>query len=434
MSRLRFIRLLATAIWALCAAAALGADLISILHVNDLHARLVPDHRGRGGFAYVATVIARERESTGASVLLDAGDMVQGSPVSTIFQGTPAYEVANSLGIDVHALGNHEFDYGWEQIREFQRVAQAPIISANVANAEGELLLPPYRVLTVGDIEIGVIGALTPRLQHLIGKGLAGPWRALPLVDALRPVVSEIHERVDLVVVLAHLFDDEDEEVLRELPDVDVLVGGHNHGGWRTPLVIDGRIGVKLRPYGIEVGRLDLWFDAESSRITEFDWKRIPVLRDAVTEHPGTAALVKKWEARVSEVVDVPIGACTRDLSRTEVQRLVERAIRDVTGATLAYMNRGGVRDSLVRGTITARDIWNILPFDNELVEASMLGAELPDEATEGRQIDARTQYRFVTNDFVAGQWQRSDISFRPTGLQLRDTVLEWVRGRGSVP
>lgn len=434
MTRSPFIRLLATALWASCAISGLGAELVSILHVNDLHGRLAPDQRGRGGFAYVASVIARERESAPASILLDAGDMVQGSPVSTLFRGTPVYEVANSLGIDVHALGNHEFDYGWEQIREFQSVARAPIISANVVNSDGDLLLPPSRVLRVGDIDIGVIGALTPRLPHLIANDLAGPWRALPLVPALRPVVSAIHERVDLVVVLAHLFDDEDEAVLRELTDVDVLVGGHNHGGWRTPLVIDGRIGVKLRPYGIEVGRLDLWFDAEDSRITEFEWKRIPVRRGAVTEHPGTAALVRKWEAKVSEVVDVPIGTCSRDLSRAEVQRLVERAIRDATGATLAYMNRGGVRESLVRGAISARDIWNILPFDNELVEASILGAELPDEVAEGRSIDARTRYRVVTNDFVAGKWQRSGTRFRPTGLQLRDTVLEWVRNRGSVP
>ena len=128
MARSPVIRLLATALWAWCALAGLGAELISILHVNDLHARLAPDQRGRGGFAYVASVIARERDSAPASILLDAGDMVQGSPVSTLFRGTPAYEVANSLGIDVHALGNHEFDYGWEQIREFQRVAQAPII------------------------------------------------------------------------------------------------------------------------------------------------------------------------------------------------------------------------------------------------------------------------------------------------------------------
>lgn len=434
MTRLPCIRLLATALWAWCAISGLGADLVSILHVNDLHARLAPDQRGRGGFAYVASVLERERESAPASILLDAGDMVQGSPVSTIFRGTPAYEVANSLGIDVHALGNHEFDYGWEQIREFQRVARAPIISANVVNADGDLLLPPSRVLRVGDIDIGVIGALTPRLPHLIGNDLAGPWRALPVVAALRPVVSAMHERVDLVVVLAHLFDDEDEAILRELPEVDVLVGGHNHGGWRTPLVIDGRIGVKLRPYGMEVGRLDLWFDARSGRITEFEWKRIPVHSDDVPEHPGTAALVRKWEAKVSEVVDIPIGTCARDMNRTDVQRLVERAIRDATGATLAYMNRGGVRDSLARGTISARDIWNILPFDNELVEASMLGAELPDEVAEGRPIDARTRYRVVTNDFVAGKWERSGTRFRPTGLQLRDTVLEWVRNRDSVP
>lgn len=244
-SVLRVSLLLLAALAAQCA----SVEQVTILHLNDLHARLLPDEQGRGGFAHVATAIEEERARAEHAVVLHAGDMVQGSPVSTIFEGTPVFEVANRLGFDAHCLGNHEFDYGWEKIAEFRRVTDAPILAANVLNAEGKRLVPATAVLTAGEIRIGIVGAVTARLARLIKPAQSGPWRATPLVESLREPVAEMNERADLVVVLGHLFDDEDEAILRALPDVDVLVGGHDHGGRDTELLIDGRIGIKLRPY-----------------------------------------------------------------------------------------------------------------------------------------------------------------------------------------
>lgn len=411
-----------------------GIEQITILHVNDLHARLLPDDEGRGGFAHVASAIEKERQRAENAIVLHAGDMVQGSPVSTIFQGTPVFEVANALGIDAHCLGNHEFDYGWQKIDDFQAASQAPILCANVVNDAGETLVSPAVVLVVGNLKVAVIGALTPRLPELIQVEQAGPWRAAPLLESLRPVVAEMRTRADLVIVLGHLFDAEDEALLHGIPEVDVLVSGHNHGGRERALKVDGRIGVKLRPYGRELGRLDVSFDRFEGRVVEAVWRRIAVSEDLFPPHPAAAKLVEHWEARVSEQVDVPIGTCRRRLGRGEVQALVERALREQTGAELAYMNRGGVRDVLPRGRVTIRDIWNVLPFDNMLVEATVQGKDLPLEATEGRGVQAFRSYRFVTNDFVAGQWRSHGIRFRKTDRELRGTFLEWVRERVSLP
>ncbi len=407
---------------------------VTILHVNDLHARLLPDERGLGGFAHVATAIQREKSASAHSIVLHAGDMVQGSPVSTIFKGTPVYEVANSLGFDAHCLGNHEFDYGWARIASFRETANAPILSANVRNAQGDTLVQPATVLRAGAVRIAVIGALTPQLPSLIKPEQSGPWRADPLIGSLAPVVAAMREQADMVVVLGHLFDDEDELVLRKLEDVDVLVSGHDHGGLEKELVVDGRIVVKLRPYGRELGRLDVWFDTEQGRIVRHEWERIPVWKNRYPANEKAQALVEAWEAKVSERVDVDIAQCARDLGRSEVQALVERAIRETTGADLAYMNRGGVRDSLSRGTVRARHVWNILPFDNELVEATVRGQDLPDEFKQGREVDPNRAYRFVTNDYVSGQWRRFGFEFRPTGRVLRDTFLEWVESEKYLP
>lgn len=429
-SVLRVSLLLLAALAAQCA----NVEQVTILHLNDLHARLLPDEQSRGGFAHVATAIAAERSKSENAIVLHAGDMVQGSPVSTIFEGTPVFEIANRLGFDAHCLGNHEFDYGWEKIAEFERVTDAPILAANVLNAQGERLVPATAVLAAGSLRVGVIGALTPRLSRLIKPQQAGPWRAAPLVESLREPVAEMNARADLVVVLGHLFDDEDEAILRELPDVDVLVGGHDHGGRDTEFFIDGRIGVKLRPYGRELGRLDIAFDRDAGRIVQHRWRRIQISQDRFPAKPDIAALVDQWESKVSELVDVEIAECVRALGRDDVKQMIERSLRETTGAQIAFMNRGGVRDSLSEGTVMARDIWNILPFDNALVEATVRGDSLPEEARAGHDLDPGRMYTFVTNDYVAGLPEFAAIDFTARELTLRDAVLNWVKARGRVP
>lgn len=431
----RAIRLLAPGI--LCCAAALtsacaSTQPITILHLNDLHARFLPDANGLGGFAYVASAIERERAATPNTLVLHGGDMVQGTPVSTLFEGVPAFEVGNRLGIDVHCLGNHEFDYGWEKIREFTTVSTAPIVSANVVNDTGEHLLEPYVVRRVGSVDIAVIGALTERLPALLKPGLTGPWRAAAIVETLRPIVAEADAKADLVIVLGHLFDDEDEQILRELPDVDILIGGHNHGGRETPLVIDERIGVKLRAYGRELGRLDLKFDPAAKRVASYAWKRIPIHTSDFKPDPETALVVEDWESRVSEIVDVPIGECRETLRKPGLKRAIEKAMLEKTGADLAYMNPGGIRDSMPAGPMLARSIWNILPFDNEIVEALVKGSEAPEEVAEG--LAPNKLYHLVTNDFVAGRWADRKLDFKPTGETLRDLFLDWVKERRVLP
>ena len=429
-SFLRLSLLLLAALAAQCA----DIERVTILHLNDLHARMLPDEQGRGGFAHVATAIAAERSKSENAIVLHAGDMVQGSPVSTIFEGTPVFEVANRLGFDAHCLGNHEFDYGWEKIAEFQHVTDAPILAANVLNAQGERLVPATAVLTAGDLRIGIVGALTAGLARLIKPAQAGPWRATPLVDSLREPVAQMNARADLVVVLGHLFDDEDEAILRGLRDVDVLVGGHDHGGRDTELLIDGRIGVKLRPYGRELGRLDIAFDRDAARIVQHRWRRIPISQDRFPAKPDIAALVDQWESKVSELVDVEIAECVRALGRDDVKRLIERALRETTGAQIAFMNRGGVRDSLAEGTVMARHIWNILPFDNALVEATVRGDRLPEAARASQDLEPGRMYRFVTNDYVAGLPEFAGFDFTAHELTLRDAVLNWVKARARVP
>ena len=267
-----------------------GVDL-TILHVNDLHARLLPDSEGKGGFAYVATVLERERAATSAHLTLHGGDMVQGTPVSTLFEGVPIFKIANLLHLDVHCLGNHEFDYGWEKIAEYVELSDFDTVSANLTDTDGRTLVPPYVVRQVGDLRIAVVGAITEKLLEVLQSSSLGPWRAAPLVATLRPVVEAAAAEADMVVVLGHLSGGEARAILERLPQVSVVVQGHPHAAWDAALEIDGRIAVNASGYGRDVGRLRLRYDPETRQILSYDWEVLPVIVAELRSDP----VVQKW-------------------------------------------------------------------------------------------------------------------------------------------
>ncbi len=420
--------LLAAVALAACATSAGHEVRLTILHVNDLHARFLPDEEGRGGFAHLATAIAREKARAQNSIVLMAGDLVQGTPVSSIYEGVPCYEVASLLGIDVNTLGNHEFDYTWRKIAAFRRAATFPTISANVVNDKGELLAPPpYVILERGGLRVAVIGVLTEYLDRLTKSYQRGEWKTAPVLDTVRRYAQELRAKADLVVVVAHLTDEEEDLLLAAVPEIDVIVGGHNHRGRDAPKEVDGRLCVKVRAYGRELGRLDLWVGRNGERIRQYQWARIAITKDRFPPDPKVAAAVERWEKKVASLVDVPIARLPRALDRDDARRLIEEAMADAVGADIAYMNRGGIRDTLPAGEVTVRDVWQALPFGNEIVYGRVPGRDVPRPAARGVEPDR--DYVLATNDFIYEQWRkRYPIELPERGPLVREALIDYLK------
>jgi 5'-nucleotidase/UDP-sugar diphosphatase len=408
---------------------------LTILHTNDLHARLSPLENGHGGFAYLAAAIRRERAGCKECVLLNAGDLVQGTPVSTIFHGLPVYEVGNLLGFDVSTLGNHEFDYGWPQVRKFLQTAKYPVVSANMVDAQGRLFTEkPYVILNVDGLRVAVIGAMTDTLPTLTTPNLLGEWHAAPFLPAARKYAAEVKDKSDLIVLLAHIAPAEEQRVLQEAPEISVIVSGHAHSGMPEAGVRDNRVLVRVKGYGEELGRLDLKVDTEKKSLVSWKWQALLVDSTKIQPAADVAALVKHWEGEVTARVDQPLAVSEKAFAKPEIKRLIERALREQTGSDFAWMNMGGVRDVLPKGQLLVRHIWNIMPFDNRVVVGTFKGKDIPTKVVGERKIDPEKEYTLAVSDFTAAN-QQTPENLGTTGLQfphdvglMRDILIDWFK------
>jgi 2',3'-cyclic-nucleotide 2'-phosphodiesterase/3'-nucleotidase len=405
---------------------------ITILHTNDLHARLEPPDANRGGFAQLAATI-RHEAAAGNCLYLNAGDLVQGTPVSTLFEGSPLYEIANLFPIDAATFGNHEFDYGWRKAIEYRKMAKYPLVVANVLDGQNQPIAPPYVLKTFHGIRIAIIGAVMGNLLDYTTAQKLGPLRVLPVVESVRRYARDLRSKSDLIIVLGHIEVKEAEDILHQVPEVNLVIKGHNHGGAATPIKVDNRIAVWCKAYGVEVGRLDLEVDPAAKKIISSQWKRIPVDARGASA-PDVKNAVDRWESRVSKIVDVRIGESHRNFDPPALQALVEEAILARTHADFTFVNPGGIRDHLASGPILARAIWNILPFDERIVVANVAGKLLSEALRRGREVEPERLYRLALPDFVVeNQRERArlgvdGIEFHDTGEVLRDLVIEWVK------
>jgi 5'-nucleotidase / UDP-sugar diphosphatase len=426
-------RLLALILLA-CASLAGEVRSLTILHTNDLHARLSPLDNRNGGFAYVAAAIRRERAGCTDCILLNAGDLVQGSPVSTVFHGLPVYQIANLFGFDAATVGNHEFDYGWIQTRRFIQEANFPMVSANLLAPDGQLFTPkPYVILKANGLRVAVIGAMTETLKTLTTPKTLGECRTLPLLATVRKYAAEVREQADLIVLLAHIEEEEENDVLDHAPEIPVLVTGHIHSGLPEAISRNGRVLVRMKSYGEEVGRLELKVDTEKKAPVAWTWKRIPIDSTKIEPAADVAAQVKHWEDEVATRVDQPLAVSRRAFTKLETKALIEQAIRDETGADFSWMNLGGVRDVVPEGQMKVRNIWDIMPFDNNVVVGTFKGRDLPAVVIpKGRQVDPEREYTLAVSDFTAAN-QETDENLRTKGLKfpnelglLRDILIDW--------
>jgi 2',3'-cyclic-nucleotide 2'-phosphodiesterase (5'-nucleotidase family) len=317
-------------------------------------------------------------------------------------------------------------------------VANYPIAVSNIVDGEGHLFArQPYVVLLANGVRVAVVGAMTDTLDTLTKPQARGPWHTTPLVEAVRRYANEARGRADLTVVLAHITDNEEEALLALGPTIPVIVTGHEHQGLREPRTKDGRLVVRAKAYGEEIGRLELHVNVTRKSVASWSWKKVGVDSRLVAAAPDVAEQVKHWEEEVRHVVDQPLAVAEHEFSRAQLKVLIERAMCDETHSDFAFMNAGGVRDILPKGQLLVRHIWNVMPFDNEVLVGKFKGRDLPAVVTAGQSVDPEREYTLAVSDFTAAnqnapsQLQTSGLAFAASGPPMREMLVEWVRKQG---
>jgi 2',3'-cyclic-nucleotide 2'-phosphodiesterase (5'-nucleotidase family) len=408
-----------------------GRDTLVILHTNDMHAQLAPDRDGKGGMAHVAAYIKRVKSERPDVLALDAGDMVQGGPVSTIFSGAPIFEVLNHAGYDAAALGNHEFDYGLDSLAEFRRIATFPLLSCDIKRGEEYVADAPTALLDVDGVRVGVVGVTTHRF--IAGKGLT----LLPIAETVREHVEALEPESDVIVVLSHIGKTLDTQLAGLVDGIDVIVGGHSHSRLDEPLRVGDTLIVQAGAGTRHVGRLELLVDLDTEEILDFTGRLAPIPQPDLEPDPEGRAAVDRWEAKVSETVDLKIGSNPKNLRKGEIITRLLAIWREAFATDFAAVSKGSVRGNLSAGDIQVRDIYELLPFQNTIFILSLTRAQAAEFVEDAAFPSDKPLYTVAANSFHARQMIK-ELSLpqdrvEKTGVNWRDPVIESIRERGSL-
>lgn len=244
----RILTILTIAVAVTLTAAAKGRQLL-ILHTNDTHSCVLSLNpnladtmlAGRGGFLRRAAMIDQMRKEDKDLLLLDSGDFSQGSPYYTMFKGDVETELMNIMGYDAATIGNHEFDFGLENMARIFRKAKFPIVCANYdfTGTVVEGLVKPYVIIKRKGVRIGIFG-LSPKLDGLVMASTCAGVRYSDPIKTANAVADKLknEEKCDVVICLSHLGWDEaglnDMEMMAKTRNIDLVLGGHSHSYFKT--------------------------------------------------------------------------------------------------------------------------------------------------------------------------------------------------------
>ncbi len=439
---------------------ATGLVKLRLLGINDLHGHVEPPAPGLGGAAWLAADLERAT-IPGHTIKVHAGDLVGASPLaSAYFHDEPSIEVANRIGFDVATLGNHEFDEGVDELRRlldggqrtdagaFERDAAGrlvntstpgfpgarfPYTSANVTDADGQLLLPPYEIVERAGVRIGFIGVTTPTAPRYLLPRYAGGFRFGDMSDAVNRQVPELRRRgVEAIVVLAHSGAPSQQgdganasgqvvDEVRQMSDaVDVVVAGHSHTeiDLRIPNQAGGghKLVVESLSYGTAFDQVDLSVDRATGDVVS-KRARIPRTYHAgLRPDPAVERLLAGYRERLRPLAERVVGRAAGPLSAADgLGRIAAEAQRAFAKADVALVDAGSFRARIDAGPITYAELFETQAYDHPLVRMQVRGAELRallgTEAGEGlftagvsrEAVDPAATYSVVANVLLTG-------------------------------
>ena len=464
---------------------------IPIVTFNDFHGSLA-ESKSDVGAAKLVGEIKRVKEENPNTVVVTGGDIYQGSAMSNLLKGEPVTAMLKEMGLEFSAVGNHEFDWGYEHIPDWAKAGEFDFLASNIYEKEtGEPVewAKPYGVVEREGKKVGFIGLATPETAYKTKPDNVAHLEFKDPVEATKTWVNylENEEKVDAVVVLSHLGSEQNRETgeitgeiveVAEVPGVDAIISAHSHQ--RVEGKVNGVPVIQAYKNGRNLGYVNLKFDDKNELVVTTKLDDISKRKDTLPVDKNMEDILAKFEADLAPIMNEKVADLSvdlphnRDTGVSPMGATVAETMRRIVDADIAITNGGGVRAPLMAGTITVGDMYTILPFDNTLVTMEMKGSDIikvlehgiePDNfgwgqhagvklwytpgATKGEKITSvrladgtklenDKYYTVVTNDFMAVGGDSYDFSAAKnvvdTNLVIRDEMANYWRENGIEP
>ncbi|MCE0844982.1 bifunctional UDP-sugar hydrolase/5'-nucleotidase UshA [Buttiauxella sp. A2-C1_F] len=448
---------------------------ITILHTNDHHGHFWRNEHAEYGLAAQKTLVDSIRkevaEKGGSVLLLSGGDINTGVPESDLQDAEPDFRGMNLIGYDAMAIGNHEFDKPLTVLRQQEKWAKFPLLSANIyQKSTGERLFKPWAIFKPQDIKIAVIGLTTDDTAKIGNPENFTDIEFRKPAEEAKLVIQELQstEKPDVLIAATHMghYDNGDHgsnapgdvEMARSLPAgaLTMIVGGHSQDPVcmasenkkqvdyvpGTPCAPDQQNGiwiVQAHEWGKYVGRAD--FEFRNGEMKLVHYQLIPInLKKKITYDNGEServlytpqipenqqmlSLLTPFQNKGQAQLNVKVGSVNGHLEgdrskvrfvQTNLARLLLAAQMDRTGADFAVMSGGGIRDSIETGDITYKDVLKVQPFGNTVVYTDMTGKEATEylSAVAQKKPDSGAYPQFANVSFVATATGLQDLKIK---------------------
>ena len=350
---------------------------------------VLPAKNGRGGFAKLATVVKQEKAGAEHSIFVHSGDAYSPSLLSGMLKGKQIVDMLNAVGLDYMVLGNHEWDFGVDVLRERIWESNFPILASNAVDADGLPIDGTVRtaMVSVGSFRVGIMGLITTDTKVISN---AGTDEFLPVLATAKALAKELKgQGANLIVALTHIDVLEDQKLI-DSGIVDVLLSGHDHYSisWDNGRSVWMESGEDSEKVGVMDVKMTFYEKSGKKRFKwEADMRMVDTLN--VSEDATVAAKVKAYKDRLSKELDIKIGKTVTELDsrkktvRTEeaaIGNLIADAMREGVDADIGFANGGGIRANKIYepGTsLTRGDILTELPFGNVVVKLGLNGAQI---------------------------------------------------------
>jgi 2',3'-cyclic-nucleotide 2'-phosphodiesterase (5'-nucleotidase family) len=386
--------------------------VLTLLHTNDPHGRIYLPDKAQG-LTRLATIVRRVRAEMPNVLLLDAGDLIHGTPEEKAFEGKPMIGAMNALQYDAATAGNHEFDFGQRITRQAIETAQFPLLSANVLDEKtGQPWggLKPYIIKEVQGVRVAIFGLTTVDTVRIqFPRTLQGIRFADP-IETARTLVPELRKRADVVIFLSHLGYNPDRALAAAVPGIDIILGGHTHTRLAEQVWVGDTLVMQTGAHGKALGRADVLIERRGDGRVRLS---INGREGKWWGHGGVAApLGKTYPAGplIDATIEVPHDAAVLASYADFREKILRRDAEVLTIAQVPLTAEGVKERQIALGTLLADAVRRKFKVDVGIVPSSAVVQGLP-------AGPVRVEHAMNT---IGGYTRQHVVTARVTGQQLR--------------